>query len=531
MTDANGSATDTIAITITGNNPPVVTINTPSSGSIFDDGTAISITGLATDVEDGDISTSLTWEMDGTPIGAGADFSFVVPLGNHSIIASVTDSGGKTGSATTWVTINPKTPPAVTISSPSDGATYPSDTDLTFNGTATDAKDGFLSDNLVWTLADGTVIGTGSTFNKTLADGSYTITASVTDSDGLTGSASLNLTIQSGNPPVVSISSPVNGSSTMQGVSIYFNASASDIEDGDLTTSLRWYSDISGQIGSGGHFYLSSLAPGTHNIRVEVTDADGMLGFASVTITVIANTPPVVAITSPANNSHFIAGQPVTFKGTATDVQDGTLTPYIKWYATQVYQNSTGGGGVIISTTTMIGTGAVITKTNLALGSQIITAKAFDAGQLQGNASIGLNIDPPVCPTASNLRFVCKNRPQCEKLVFDFTTTSPNELLVDYVEVNWQGTSQQYRVDTISFGGGTPDPLPLGTNTGYTPVVLAGDPVWRGAFSLGTGNQYTRQLFITFRDYPGSGDPGTWNVYVRFKYCSTSQGSTGTPAW
>jgi len=238
-----------------------------------------------------------------------------------------------------------------------------------------------------------------------------------------------------------------------------------------------------------------------------------------------------VAINSPANNSHFIAGQPVALKGTATDVQDGTLTPYIKWYSTQVYQNSTGGSSIIITTTTMIGTGAVITKTNLSLGAQTVTAKAFDAGQLQGKASIALNIDPPVCPTASNLRFICKNKPQCEKLVFDFTTTSPNELQVDYLEVNWRGTSQQYRVDSVSFGGGSPDPIPLGANTGYTPVVLNGDPLWRGAFSPGVGNQYTRQLYINFRDYPGSGDPGTWNVYVRFKYCSTSQASTTTPAW
>jgi Flp pilus assembly protein TadG len=532
VSDASGSATDTIAITIVGNNAPVVTINTPSTGSIFDEGTAISFTGLATDVEDGDISASLAWTMDGTPIGTGAGFSFVVPIGNHSVIATVTDSGGKTGSATTWVTINPKTPPVVTIASPASGSTFSTHTDLTFSGTATDTKDGFLSDELVWTLADGTVIGTGSSFNKTLAVGSYTITASVTDSDGLKGSASINLTIKAGNPPVVSISSPANGSSTMQGVSIYFNASASDTEDGNLTASLKWYSDLSGQIGSGGHFYLSSLVPGTHKIRVEVTDADGMVGSASITITVIANTPPAVAINNPANNSHFIAGQPVVFDGTATDIQDGTLTPYIKWYSTHVYQSTIGGGTIIITTTTMIGTGAVITKTNLSLGNQTITAKAFDAGQLQGKASIGLNIDPPVCPTASNLRFLCKNKPTCDKLVFDFTTTSPNELQVDYIEVNWQGTSQEYRVSSISFGGGTPDPIPFGANTGYTPVVLAGDPVWKGAFT-GMGSPYTRQLFIAFADkaFPGSGDPGTWNVYVRFKYCGSSQGSTGTPAW
>jgi Flp pilus assembly protein TadG len=534
VTDASTSASAIKTITIVGNMAPVVTINSPLSGWTFDEGTYITFSGAASDFEDGNISANLVWTLgDGTVIGNGASFNYALPVGNHSIIATVTDAGGKTGTATTWVTINPKTPPVVTITTPANGTIFSMNASITFSGTALDTKDGIMNDQLVWKLADGTVIGTGATFNTTLPAGNYTVTASATDSDGLTGSASVTFQVKTGNPPVVTLTSPANGASVMQGVSIYFSATASDTEDGNLTSSIKWLSDISGQFGSGGTFYLSTLVPGTHHIKAQVTDTDGMVSFASVTITIIANTPPVVAINTPVNNSNYVAGQAVVFNGTSTDAQDGTLSPTIKWYSTRVYHTDLGGGSVTITYTYQIGTGALITRTNLDIGNHTITAKSFDSGQLMGKSTVATNINPPVCPTASNLRFICKNKPTCDKLVFDFTTTSPNELQVDYIEVNWQGASAEYKVGTISFGGGTPDPISMGSNTGFTPVVLNGNPLWSGSFAQGVGNQYTRQLFITFADkaFPGSGDPGTWNVYVRFKYCSTSQGSTTTPAW
>jgi len=87
------------------------------------------------------------------------------------------------------------------------------------------------------------------------------------------------------NPPTVSISSPANGASFNSGDSISFAGSASDDEDGGLTASLVWTSDLDGQIGTGGSF-SAMLSDDTHVITAEVTDSFGNTSSDTVTITV-----------------------------------------------------------------------------------------------------------------------------------------------------------------------------------------------------------------------------------------------------
>ncbi len=95
------------------------------------------------------------------------------------------------------------------------------------------------------------------------------------------------------NPPTVTIASPANGASFTSGSAINFSGSASDSEDGNLTTSLSWTSSVDGNIGIGGSF-SATLSAGTHTITASVTDSGGKAGSSSVTITVNASTlqPP-----------------------------------------------------------------------------------------------------------------------------------------------------------------------------------------------------------------------------------------------
>ena len=90
-------------------------------------------------------------------------------------------------------------PPTVSITSPADGSAFDSGASILFEGTASDTEDGNLTASLVWTSDIDGQIGTGSSFSATLTDGDHTITASVTDSGGKTGSASISITV--GNPP------------------------------------------------------------------------------------------------------------------------------------------------------------------------------------------------------------------------------------------------------------------------------------------------------------------------------------------
>lgn len=100
---------------------------------------------------------------------------------------------------------------------------------------------------------------------------------------------------QVGEAPVVSISSPVQGSNPFTtGSSIVFSGSATDAEDGDVTASLVWTSDIDGQIGTDGDF-STTLSDGVHTITATATDSNGNSSSDSITLTV--GNPPAVATT------------------------------------------------------------------------------------------------------------------------------------------------------------------------------------------------------------------------------------------
>jgi len=181
------------------NEAPVVSLTSPANGASYDSGATIPFSGTVTD-EDAGLAGSLAWtsSLDG-PIGTGASFSTaLLSVGTHTITAAVTDSGGLTGLASISVTVNPaatNTAPAASITSPANGATYDSGASIPFTGSATDAEDGDLSGSLGWTSSLDGPIGTGASFSRVLSAGTHTITAAVTDSGGLTGLASIVVTV------------------------------------------------------------------------------------------------------------------------------------------------------------------------------------------------------------------------------------------------------------------------------------------------------------------------------------------------
>ncbi|MEM8964544.1 MAG: matrixin family metalloprotease, partial [Acidobacteriota bacterium] len=91
------------------------------------------------------------------------------------------------------------TAPTVNISNPSNGASFTQGTSVSFSGSASDAEDGSLTGSLAWSSSLDGSIGSGGSFStSSLSVGSHTITASVTDSGGLSGNDSISLTITSG---------------------------------------------------------------------------------------------------------------------------------------------------------------------------------------------------------------------------------------------------------------------------------------------------------------------------------------------
>ena len=86
--------------------------------------------------------------------------------------------------------------------------------------------------------------------------------------------------------PTVTITGPANGATFSEGAAITFSGTASDVEDGNLTSSLTWTSSVNGTIGTGGSFSTSALSLGSHTITARVTDGGGAEGSAAIAITV-----------------------------------------------------------------------------------------------------------------------------------------------------------------------------------------------------------------------------------------------------
>jgi hypothetical protein len=107
-----GSSSASISITVSAGPPPnalpVVTITQPASGSSFVQGTSISFTGTALDVESGNLTASLVWSssMNGTLGSGGSVSTSSLSAGTHTITATVTDNDGGSASASISITVN-----------------------------------------------------------------------------------------------------------------------------------------------------------------------------------------------------------------------------------------------------------------------------------------------------------------------------------------------------------------------------------------------------------------------------------------
>jgi hypothetical protein len=78
------------------------------------------------------------------------------------------------------------TAPSVTITEPASGITVTAGSAVAFSGSANDTQQGNLTSQLGWRSSLDGQIGTGGSFTRALTAGTHTITASVTDSGGLT---------------------------------------------------------------------------------------------------------------------------------------------------------------------------------------------------------------------------------------------------------------------------------------------------------------------------------------------------------
>ena len=159
------------------NNPPVVTVNSPADGSTFASGANILFEGTASDVEDGDLTANLVWTSDEDgQIGTGGSFSAILSDGQHTITASVTDSGDLTDSDSISITVGAP-PQGVTVTGINPNAMSAGTTiDITIAGLN-------FADGADVTFENGIGPAPAATVLEVSADGT-TIEASVTAKSG-----------------------------------------------------------------------------------------------------------------------------------------------------------------------------------------------------------------------------------------------------------------------------------------------------------------------------------------------------------
>ncbi|MGW0802067.1 S8 family serine peptidase [Nonomuraea sp. NPDC002799] len=152
-----------------------------------------------------------------------------------------------------------------------------------FDGTASSDADGSIA-SYAWTFGDG-LTGTGSTNGHTYAAaGTYTVTLTVTDDQGATGSVTKQVTTGAGanQPPAAGFTQTC----TLLLIWRYcdFNGSSSADPDGTIATYAWTFGD--GSTGSGTtirHFYSSG---GAKSVTLTVTDNLGATGAVTKSVTV-----------------------------------------------------------------------------------------------------------------------------------------------------------------------------------------------------------------------------------------------------
>ena len=195
--------------------------------------------------------------------------------GTHTISARVTDASGLAAEA--HITVVVAHPPMVGIAAPPDGSVYYlTDLPVSFTGQASDVEDGDLTARIQWRSDLAGPLGTGAAISAAgLAIGRHTITATVTDSDGLTGEAEITIRVRGPNAsPQLTITAPHDGAAAPAGTTVQLAAAATDDFDGDISSRVRWTSDRDGALFTGASRALL-LSEGSHVLTASVADTDG----------------------------------------------------------------------------------------------------------------------------------------------------------------------------------------------------------------------------------------------------------------
>ena len=276
--------------------PPVAVASaTPNTGAAP---LAVAFTAAGSFDLDGSI-VAYAWDFGDGGSAAGAAVTHTYSAaGSFTATLTVTDDSGRTGAADVTVRVVPRPPVAVASATPTSG-----DAPLPVAFTAAGSSD--LDGSIVayaWDFGDGTS-ATGAAVTHTYpAGGAYTATLTVTDNDGLTGSAALTISARAFNqfPAAVASATPSTGVAPLV---VTFTAAGSSDLDGSIVAYAWDFGDGTGATGaSATHTYLTG---GSFTATLTVTDERGGTGRSSMIVCVTIGSR--ASLTAPATSAYASA--------------------------------------------------------------------------------------------------------------------------------------------------------------------------------------------------------------------------------
>jgi PKD repeat protein len=272
----------------------------------------------APDPDDGSIG-SYEWDLDndGTTDASGRSTQTSFPLpGTRTVKLIVTDVNGVTESTTRPVNVANRLPTAsFTISQKqlTDAGTV-----ITFDSTATDSDGGIAS--WAWDLdGNGSFESSGASVEETYTrPGAVNVAHRVTDASGAQSTVTEQVTIE--NRPPQNVDFTYTPSTFQTFASVSFSGTARDL-DGTIA-KWEWDFNADGEYEKSGQNVSTQFTrPGTHVVRLKVTDDLGVAEIAEQTVTP-GNSPPSASFTrSPSTPTTL---QAVRFDSTSVD-PDGTI--------------------------------------------------------------------------------------------------------------------------------------------------------------------------------------------------------------
>jgi PKD repeat protein len=174
------------------------------------------------------------------------------------------------GGVTASFTITPETPAAFT--------------DVLFNASASTAPIGVAIVSYRWSFGDGST-GSGVSTSHRFVPGTFTVTLTTTDSNGLSASMSQLVVIPAGTAPTaVIVFSPTEP--VLSRPPVFFNAGQSTPATSRRIVSYRWnFGD--GETATGVTTSHTYAATGTYVVVLRVTDDVGQVGTASAQVEVL----------------------------------------------------------------------------------------------------------------------------------------------------------------------------------------------------------------------------------------------------